>query len=37
VYDLKNLHKIRPTISKQIINVELSQKMIKKCIELENS
>ena len=37
VYDLKNLHKIRPTINKQVIDVELSQDMIKKCIELENS
>jgi hypothetical protein len=37
VYDLKNLHKIRPTINKQIIDVKLSQDMIKKCIELENS
>lgn len=37
VYDLKNLHKIRPTIHKQIIDVELSQDMIEKCLELENS
>jgi sulfotransferase len=37
VYDLKNLHDIRPTISKQIIDIKLSKNIIKKCLELENS
>ena len=37
VYFLKNLHKIRPTINKRIVNVELSQNIIDKCVELENS
>ena len=36
VYDFKNLHNIRPTISKQIIDVKLSENTIKKCLELEN-
>jgi sulfotransferase len=36
-YDLKNLHDIRPTISKQIIDVKLSENIIKKCQALENS
>jgi len=37
VYFLKNLHKIRPTINKRIVNVKLSQNIIDKCVKLENS
>jgi sulfotransferase len=37
VYFLKNLHKIRSTISKRNVNVKLSQNIINKCVELENS
>lgn len=37
VYGLFGQHDIRPTINKRVVNVELSQNIIKRCLELENS
>jgi sulfotransferase len=37
VYGLLGQHDIRPTINKRNIDIKLSQNMINKCLELENS